>query len=170
LNDSVLPMWSLMVKKIWRFHTVQSEKFVFTVDLPAEAVWSFMNDRSTVASLFPGCTKVEILNDLDSLWTVNFAVGPFNRTLELRGHTTALIKNELIAWTVQHDLFRVSGSTILRKVTAEKTEISYTLEAEMAGYFIFIQEIVAGQKVKETARIFVENIKKSLAMLQKTKD
>ncbi len=149
---------------------MQSEKFVFAVDLPIDAVWNFMNDRARVAILFPGCTNVEILNELDSLWTVNFAIGPFVRTLDLKGHTTALIKNELIAWTVQHDLFTVTGSTVLRKISEEKTEITYTLKAEMTGYLLFLQEIVAGQKIKETVRMFIENIKKGLAVLQKARN
>lgn len=146
---------------------MQSEKFVFTVDLPVNEVWNFMNDRARIAGFFPGCTNVEILNELDSLWTVNFAIGPFVRTLDLKGHTTALITNELVAWTVQHDLFTVTGSTVLCKITEEKTEVIYTLQAEMTGYLILFQEIVAGQKIKETVRMFIENIKKGLAMLQK---
>lgn len=149
---------------------MQSEKFVFTVDLPVDAVWNFMNDRAKVAGLFPGCTNVEILNELDSLWTVNFAIGPFNRTLDLQGHTTALIKHELIAWTVQHASFTVAGSTVLRKITEKKTEVIYTLQAEMTGYLILFREIIAEQKIKETVRMFIENIKKGLAVLQKAEN
>jgi len=151
------------------FAKVPSQEFVFVVELPIAAVWSFINNRTEVGCLFPGCNDVKILNELDSLWTVSFSVGPFSRTIQVKGHTTESVENERIAWIVMHDLFTVSGITILRKITEEETEITYQLQAKATGHFTFLQEIVVGQKMRESAFVFVENIKKRLNLMAETK-
>ena len=151
------------------FVKMPSQEFAFIVELPIAAVWSLINNRTEVGCLFPGCTDVKILNELDSLWTISFSVGPFSRTIQVKGHTTESVENERIAWTVTHDLFTVSGITILRKISEAETEITYRLQAKATGRFTFLQEIVAGQKMRESAFVFVENIKKRLNLMAETK-
>ncbi len=65
-----------------------SKEVVFTIKLPIRSVWSFMTDRREVGCLFPGCKGVKIINDLDSVWTIRFSLGPFTRTVEMFAHTT----------------------------------------------------------------------------------
>jgi carbon monoxide dehydrogenase subunit G len=152
------------------FPKVPSQEFVFAVKLPITVVWSFMNNRAVVGRLFPGCKEVKILNELDSLWTVAFSLGPFSRTLQMKGHTTELIENERIAWTATHDLFVVTGETGLRSISSMETEITYYLEARSNGSLTFLQNIIIGEKMRESARIFVEAIKKRLAEMEKQKN
>ena len=75
-----------------------SKEIIFTINLPIEYVWSFMTDRREVGCLFPGCMSVKIINDLDSVWTVKFSLGPFTRTLEMKTHTTEMREREHLAW------------------------------------------------------------------------
>jgi carbon monoxide dehydrogenase subunit G len=149
------------------FTRVPSQEFIFTVKMPVRTVWSFMNNRPEVGCLFPGCKEVKIVNELDSLWTVTFSLGPFSRTLQMKGHTTELIENERIAWTATHDLFTVSGETILRSISAKETEITYKLEARSTGSLTFLQNIIIGEKMRESARIFVEAIKDRLSLMER---
>lgn len=140
-----------------------SQEFVFTVKLPINVVWSFMNDRAEVGRLFPGCKKVTILNDLDSIWTVEFSLGPFSRTIEMQGHTAELMENERIAWTATHEHLVTAGTITFRQISRGETEITYRLEARVIGHFAFLQDIIMAEKLGELSRIFMKNIKERLA-------
>jgi carbon monoxide dehydrogenase subunit G len=144
---------------------VPSLEFVFTVKLPVDTVWTFMDNRSEIGCLFPGCKDIKILNELDSLWTVSFSLGPFSRTLVMKGHTTEQIVNRRISWTATHELFAVSGMTNFREISQKETEITYLLEARATGSLTFLQDIIIGEKMREAATIFINNIKERLNML-----
>jgi carbon monoxide dehydrogenase subunit G len=148
-----------------RILSVSSQSYIFTVQLPLKAVWSFMNDRVEVGNLFPGCKEVKILNNLDSLWTVEFSLGPFSRTLDMKGHTTELIENKSIAWTASHDLFVVSGQADFVGISEKETEVTYRLEARATGPVPFLQEIIIGQKMREIARAYIARIQERLALI-----
>jgi carbon monoxide dehydrogenase subunit G len=144
---------------------VPSQEFIFTVKLPISMVWVFMNNRTEVGYLFPGCKDIKILNELDSLWTVSFSLGPFSRTLVMKGHTTEQIENKRIAWIVTHELFTVSGVTDFRKISRKETEITYRLEARAIGSFTFLQDVIIGEKMRGAARVFIQNIQERLKTL-----
>jgi carbon monoxide dehydrogenase subunit G len=141
-----------------------SKEVVFNVKLPIKFVWSFMVDRSEVGCLFPGCKRVRILNDLDSIWTVKMSLGPFSRTIEMNAHTIEQIENERIAWTATHEHLVTSGITTLRKISDAETEITYRLEGHVIGHFSFLQDIVVAEKLGELTRAFMKNIKERLEM------
>lgn len=147
------------------FGKVPSLEFVFTVKLPVSTVWAFMNNRTEVGCLFPGCKDINILNELDSLWTVSFSLGPFSRTLVMKGHTTEQIENRRISWTATHELIAVSGMTDFREISKKETEITYRLEARATGSIAFLQDIIIGEKMREAARVFIKNIKERLNIL-----
>jgi carbon monoxide dehydrogenase subunit G len=144
------------------FTKVPSQEYVFTIHLPIDVVWKFMNDRMMVSKLFPGCREVKLLNELDSLWTVSFSLGPFSRTMELKGHTTELIKNERIAWTVSHDLVVVSGTVEFRKISEHETEITYRIEGRVTGPVPILQDIIVGDRMRALGRTYIQNIKEHL--------
>ena len=139
-----------------------SQEYVFTIHLPIDVVWKFMNDRMMVSKLFPGCREVKLLNELDSLWTVSFSLGPFSRTMELKGHTTELIKNERVAWTVSHDLVVVSGTAEFRKISEDETEITYRIEGRVNGPLPIVQDIIVGERLRGLGRTYIQNIKERL--------
>ena len=141
-----------------------SKEVVFNVKLPIKFVWSFMVDRSEVGCLFPGCKRVRILNDLDSIWTVKMSLGPFSRTIEMNAHTIEQIENERIAWIATHEHLVTSGITTLRKISDAETEITYRLEGHVIGHFSFLQDIVVAEKLGELTRAFMKNIKERLEM------
>src|SRR5574341_1698424 len=94
-----------------------SKEIVFTVNLPIKSVWSFMSDRTEVGCLFPGCKGVKIINDLDSVWTVKFSLGPFSRTLEMKTHTTEMKEFERLSWVASGENVTASGSVALSKLS-----------------------------------------------------
>ena len=141
-----------------------SQEMVFTVMLPVDVVWSFMSDRREVGCLFPGCKGVKILNDLDSIWTVTFSLGPFSRTIELTARTEELIENERLSWTAAHEHLVTSGTVTFRKISDDETEVTYRLEGHVTGHFAFLQDIVVAEKLGELARGFVKSIKERLEL------
>ncbi len=139
-----------------------SKELVFTIKLPIEYVWSFMTDRREVGCLFPGCVKVNIINDLDSVWTVRFSLGPFSRTLEMKTHTTESVERERLSWVATGENMKAAGRVLLRKVSDEETEITYHIEGHVSGRFSMLQDIGVAEKLGEVARGFMSNIKERL--------
>ncbi len=140
-----------------------SKEVTFTVKLPLKMVWSFLADRHEVGCLFPGCKGVKILNDMDSIWTVKFSLGPFSRTIDIFTHNTEFIEREKIAWdALAESLFKSSGSIALRRISDDETEITYRLETHVIGALSMLQDIVAAEKLGEITRQFVKNLKERL--------
>ncbi len=139
-----------------------SKEVTFIVKLPIEYVWSFMTDRREVGCLFPGCRSVNIINDLDSIWTVQFTLGPFSRTMEMRTHTTEQVEMERLSWEATGENVRASGTVVMRKAGEEETEVDYRIEGHVKGHFTFLQDIVIAEQLGEIARAFVKNIKERL--------
>lgn len=139
-----------------------TKEVIFNVKLPIEYVWSFMTDRREVGCLFPGCKGVKIINDLDSVWTVKFSLGPFSRTLEMKTHTTESREMEKLSWVATGEHIKASGSVALRADSKEETEITYRIEGHVTGHFSFLQDIVVAEKLGEVARGFMKNIKERL--------
>lgn len=139
-----------------------SKEIVFSVKLPIEYVWSFMTDRREVGCLFPGCKGVKIINDLDSIWTVKFSVGPFSRTLEMNTHTTEIKDLERLSWVAQGDNVSASGTVALRKLSDDLTEITYRIEGHVTGHFSMIQDIVIAEKLGDVTKDFMKAVKQRL--------
>ncbi len=139
-----------------------SKEIVFSIKLPIEYVWSFMTDRREVGCLFPGCVKVNIINDLESVWTVRFSLGPFTRTLEMKTHTTETVDLERLSWVASGENMKAAGTVILRRLNEEETEITYRIEGHVTGRFSMLQDIVVAEKLGEVTRGFMKNIKERL--------
>jgi carbon monoxide dehydrogenase subunit G len=139
-----------------------TKEVTFTIKLPIKSVWSFMTDRKEVGCLFPGCKGLKLLNDLDSVWTIRFSLGPFSRTIEMQAHTTELKQYERMSWTAVHDHLLTSGEAEFRKISDEETEITYRLEGHVQGHFPLLQDMVVSEKLGETTRAFMKAIKERL--------
>ncbi len=139
-----------------------SKEIVFTVKLPIRAVWSFMTDRKEVGCLFPGCKGVKIINDIDSIWTVKFSLGPFSRMIEMRTRTTEQKELERLSWVAQSEHISASGTVSLAKLTEDETEVTYRIEGHVQGHFHFLQDMVIAEKLGEVARQFMKAVKARL--------
>ncbi len=140
-----------------------TKEVVFMVKLPLKMVWSFIADRHEVGCLFPGCKGVKVLNDMDSIWTVKFSLGPFSRTVDIFTHNTEFKVREKISWeALAESLFKSSGAIALRRISEDETEVTYRIEAHVIGPLSMLQDIVAAEKLGEITRQFVKNLKERL--------
>jgi len=139
-----------------------TKEVIFTVKLPVRSVWSFMIDRKEVGCLFPGCKGVQILNDLDSIWTIRMHLGPLSRTIEMHAHTTEMIERKRLSWTATHEHLTTTGIVGFQEVSPDETEITYHLEGHVNGHFSFLQDMIVAEKLGEVARGFMKAIKERL--------
>lgn len=139
-----------------------TKEIVFTVKLPIRSVWSFMADRQEVGCLFPGCKGVKIINDVDSVWTVKFSLGPFTRTIEMQTRTTEQKELERLSWVAHGDNITASGTVSLEKLSSDETEVTYRIEGHVDGHFHFLQDMVIAEKLGEVARQFMKAVKARL--------
>ncbi len=139
-----------------------SKEIVFTVHLPIRSVWSFMSDRKEVGCLFPGCKGVEILNDVDSIWTVRMSLGPFSRTLKMMTRTTELKELERLSWVAHGENISASGTVSLASLGSEETEVTYRIEGHVTGRFHMLQDIVIAEQLGELTRKFMKAVKERL--------
>ena len=139
-----------------------TREVIFTVKLPIRSVWSFMIDRKEVGCLFPGCKGVQILNELDSIWTIRMHLGPFSRVIEMRAHTTEMVEQQKLTWTATHEHLVTHGTVLFRKISNDETEITYHLEGHVNGHFSFLQDMVVAEKLGEVTRGFMRAIKDRL--------
>jgi carbon monoxide dehydrogenase subunit G len=105
---------------------------------------------------------VNIINELDSVWTVRFSLGPFSRTLQMNTHTTEMKEQEKLSWVATGENMKASGTVLLRKLNEDETEITYRIEGHVTGRFSMLQDIVVAEKLGEVARGFVKNIRERL--------
>lgn len=139
-----------------------SKEIVFTVHLPIRSVWSFMSDRKEVGCLFPGCKGVEIINDLDSVWTVRMSLGPFSRTLQMKTRTTEIQELERLSWIAHGDNISASGTVSLERLSDDETEVTYRIEGHVNGRFHMLQDIVIAEQLGELTRKFMKAVKERL--------
>ena len=139
-----------------------SREVIFTIKLPIKSVWSFMTDRREVGCLFPGCKGVQILNDLDSVWTIKMSLGPFSRLIQMHAHTTELVEQRRMSWTATHEHLITSGIVTFRRISEEETELTCHLEGHVTDHFSFLQDMIVAEKLGEVTRGFMKAIKERL--------
>jgi carbon monoxide dehydrogenase subunit G len=139
-----------------------SSEVVFTVRLPIKSVWSFMTDRREVGCLFPGCTGVKLLNELESIWTLKMSLGPFSKTIEMKARTTEMVEHQHMAWTATHEHLLTSGNVDFRRISDDETEITYRLEGHVTDKISFLQDLVVADKLREVTREFMKGVKERL--------
>jgi carbon monoxide dehydrogenase subunit G len=112
-------------------NSVQRE---LVVDKEPEAVWEFVKDMGKWASQMPGYMSHELLNDDDSVWTLNVNFGPFARPVVIDVHVTQWVAPSQVTFEVKgrSDPFRGSGAFEARKTEAG-TAISLQFGAEGTG-------------------------------------
>jgi uncharacterized membrane protein len=105
---------------------------------------------------------VKIINDLDSIWTVRFSLGPFSRTLEMKTHTTEAKEFERLSWEAHGEHILASGSVGLKKLSEDETEVTYRIEGHVTSHFHMLQDIIIAEQLGEVTRKFMKAVKERL--------
>ncbi len=104
------------------------------VDSDPHAVWAFVKDMGNWASQMPGYISHELLNEDDSVWTLQVNFGPFARPVVIDVHVTEWVAPSQVSFEVKgrSDPFRGSGAFVAR-ANETGTAISLQFGAEGTG-------------------------------------
>lgn len=104
------------------------------VNSDAQAVWAFVKDMGNWASQMPGYISHELLNDDDSVWTVQVNVGAFTRPVIINVHVIQWLAPSEVTFEVKgrSEPFRGRGAFRARP-DGNRTAISIEFGAEGTG-------------------------------------
>jgi coenzyme Q-binding protein COQ10 len=104
-------------------------------DVPAEKFYQAITDYKSYPKFVDGMKSVEVVTDSGDSATVKFnlnLIKEITYTLKLTGK-----KNETVSWSlVSGDMMKVNnGGWKLKDLGNGKTEVTYSLEVELKGFF-----------------------------------
>ncbi|MDO8691651.1 MAG: SRPBCC domain-containing protein [Dehalococcoidia bacterium] len=135
---------------------------VFIVAKPLDEVWAFLYDMEKVGSCLPGCEKVQVLNELESEWTIKLKIGPISKTILARARTTESSAPSHAAFVVEAPEMQMEGSLDLRSVSPDQTEVTYRSNAKARGPLEqLLEQIIAG-RLGADAETFANNVRLKL--------
>jgi carbon monoxide dehydrogenase subunit G len=75
-------------------------EYATQIALPGDAVWQFIKDMNNWAPMLTGYQKHEILDEVDSVWTLKGDVGILSRVVRLQAHVTEWLDGQRVAFTL----------------------------------------------------------------------
>lgn len=142
-------------------NSVQRE---LVVNKDLQAVWEFVKNMGNWASQMPGYMSHELLNDDDSVWTLNVNFGPFARPVVIDVHVTQWIAPSQVTFEVKgrSDPFRGSGVFLAHKTDAG-TAISLQFGAEGTGSMAKVVSAMVPPVLNYVGDGFSANLAKALS-------
>ncbi len=132
---------------------------VFNVGRPMDEVWAFLCDMKKVGSCLPGCEKVQVLNDLESEWTIKIKIGPVSKTFIAKARTTESSPPSHAAFVVEAPEMHMEGSLDLRPVSPDQTEVTYRSNARALGPLEKLLEQIIASRLDSDAETFANNVR-----------
>jgi coenzyme Q-binding protein COQ10 len=104
-------------------------------DVPAEKFYQAITDYKSYPKFVDGMKSIEVVSEAGDTATVKFnlnLIKEITYTLKLTGK-----KNETVSWSlVSGDMMKVNnGGWKLKDLGNGKTEVTYSLEVELKGFF-----------------------------------
>jgi ribosome-associated toxin RatA of RatAB toxin-antitoxin module len=104
-------------------------------DVPAEKFYQAITDYKSYPKFVDGMKSIEVVSESGDTATVKFSLSLIKEityTLKLTGK-----KNEAVSWSlVSGDMMKVNnGGWKLKDLGNGKTEVTYSLEVELKGFF-----------------------------------
>jgi ribosome-associated toxin RatA of RatAB toxin-antitoxin module len=104
-------------------------------DVPAEKFYQAITDYKSYPKFVDGMKSIEVVSEAGDTATVKFnlnLIKEITYTLKLTGK-----KNEAVSWSlVSGDMMKVNnGGWKLKDLGNGKTEVTYSLEVELKGFF-----------------------------------
>lgn len=135
-----------------------------TVDAPQTTVWSFVKDMGNWASRMPGYVSHEMVDDDNSVWTVQFNMGPFSRPCVMDVHVTQWGEPSEVSFTVKgrFDPLQGQGAFSSRPVEAG-TQIDLEFGVEGTGSMAKVISAMAVPVLATVGDQFVNNLAAAIA-------
>jgi len=135
-----------------------------TVESPQAEVWTFVKDMGNWASRMPGYVSHEVVDEDNSVWTVQFNVGPFTRPCVMDVHVSNWGEPSAVNFTVKgrFDPFEGQGAFISRRADAG-TQIDLEFGVEGTGSMAKVISAMAAPVLATVGDQFVKNMAMAIA-------
>jgi carbon monoxide dehydrogenase subunit G len=126
---------------------------------PIGQVWDFVKDMRNWAAQMPGYEKFEVVNNEDSVWTLNVDLGPMSRVVEIDVHVTRWVEPREVSFELAGRYEPVRGIGGYRAEEREGgTAIQLRLEVNGSGPMAKVISIMASPVLKQLAQEFATNL------------
>ena len=137
----------------------------FTIAVPIERFYHEINDIGEIGYCIAGVKRVEVLNELESKWTVEAKAGFMARTFNLDGRITERREPEYFAFAGTGQDVDVNGFLELEPVNGTSTNCRAVIEAEVTGPFATIVDLMARGPQQQLIRQTIANLRQRLEQI-----
>lgn len=128
-----------------------------------ESVWEFVQDMGNWASQMPGYISHEIIDDNDSVWTLNVDLGPFQRSIVVDVHVERWAAPSEVVFQVKGRYEPFTGGGTYRAERADTaTHIHLDFHAEPGGSMAKMISPLVGPVLERIAEEFSGNLAAAL--------
>lgn len=138
------------------------------VNAPVDRVWALLRDPQKIAPAIPGFQSMEVLDDTNFRVQIAQRVGPFRAQFDLRMTLNEVVESKRISASGQGaeaggGWLKVSSAVVeLEQLAEDETGLTFNMEFSLLGKLGSLGYPVVKRKAGEIARLFGENLKKSL--------
>ncbi len=138
------------------------------VNAPVDRVWVLVRDPEKLAPAIPGLESIEVLDETTFRAQIAQRIGPFRARFDLTMSLVEVIEPRRITATGQGTeggggLLKVPSAVVdLEPISPTETLLSFSMEFSLLGKLGTLGYAVVKHKAGEMARVFSENLKKSL--------
>lgn len=139
---------------------IEAEQSI-VIEAAITGVWNYVQDIRRWANLFPGCHGCEIINELDSRWTVKVGAGGLVKTVIVLVHVDKWDGPGRVDFSYKLEKEPVvgGGSYIASRKTASETEIQLKLRVEGSGSMAPMWEAMCRPLLPQLAKSFSGKLK-----------
>lgn len=131
------------------------------IEAPNADVWSYVQDISRWAALFPGCRECAVIDAVDSRWVLKVGAGGLVRTVNVRVHVDEWAGPNRVQFSFKLEGEPVDGhgTYTSRMIGARQTEISLKVAVTGSGPMAPMWEAVSRPLLPQLARTFAGQLK-----------
>jgi len=124
-----------------------------TVQQSPSQVWDFVRDMGNWAKQMPGYVSHEVVDENDSVWTVQFNMGPFTRPCIIDVHVLRWAEPSEIEFSIKgrHDPFQGQGVFNSEAAADDGTHVKVDFTMQITGSMAKVISVMAAPVLTKLA-------------------
>jgi len=137
----------------------------FLVQAGQKDVWNVISNPLRLSKCIPGCEKVTVLDEAQSLWKVKLSVGIVTRAIEARVKVTGKTEpSELnLQLNEKNGDFNAEFFIELLKENETKTRVKFKANIESSGSFAWVVNRIISTQMDKFVSDFVNRLQEATA-------
>jgi carbon monoxide dehydrogenase subunit G len=138
-----------------------------SINAQIETVWDYVKDIQNWATLFPGCSACDVLNDNDSRWTLKVGAGGMVKTVNVLVHVDKWAGPEAVDFSFKLEKEPVTGSGSFRSSAASNAETAVCMRVQVVGTGAMapMWEAVSKPLLPQLAKSFAASLKAEIEQI-----